>query len=88
MLSTAEEDPEGGGTERRVSNGGDETTPDVRWTPWFIPMVVVANVVVFISVMYVNDCPHKSDRCLAEFLGRFSFESFKKNPLLGPSSST
>ncbi|KAF8086788.1 hypothetical protein N665_0612s0009 [Sinapis alba] len=88
MLSTAEEDPEGGGTERIVSNGGDETTPDVRWTSWLIPMVVTANVVVFISVMYVNDCPHKSHRCLAKFLGRFSFESFKKNPLLGPSSST
>lgn len=89
MLSTAEEDPEGGGgTERRVRNGGDETTPDVRWTSWLIPMVVTANVVVFISVMYVNDCPHNSHRCLAKFLGRFSFESFKKNPLIGPSSST
>lgn len=87
MLSTAEEDPEGGGTERRVSNGG-VTTPDVRWTSWLIPTVVIANVVVFISVMYANDCPHKSHRCLAKFLGRFSFESFKKNPLLGPSSST
>ncbi|CAG7887369.1 unnamed protein product [Brassica rapa] len=88
MMSTAEEDPEVGGTERRVGNRGDETTPDVRWTSWLIPVVVVANVVIFISVMYVNDCPHKSDRCLAKFLGRFSFESFKKNPLLGPSSST
>lgn len=86
MVSTAEEDPE----EVRDGNNGGETTttPDVRWTSWVIPMVVIGNVVVFIVVMYFNDCPHNSHRCLAKFLGRFSFESFKSNPLLGPSSST
>lgn len=83
MVSSAEENPEEG---QRRDDGF--SPPDVRWTSWVIPMVVIANVVVFIVVMYVNDCPHKSDRCLAKFLGRFSFESFKNNPLLGPSSST
>jgi hypothetical protein len=86
MLSTAaEEDPEGGS---RETNNGGETTPDMQWRSWIIPIVVIANVVVFVVVMYYNDCPHKSHRCLAKFLGRFSFESFKSNPLLGPSSST
>lgn len=85
MSSTAEDDPERG---RDANNGGETITPDVRWKSWVIPMVVIANVVVFIVVMYVNDCPHNSHQCLAKFLGRFSFESFKANPLLGPSSST
>uniref|UniRef100_A0A1J3JQW5 RHOMBOID-like protein n=1 Tax=Noccaea caerulescens TaxID=107243 RepID=A0A1J3JQW5_NOCCA len=91
MVSAAEDDPEVGRRQReqRPGNGGDDTTtPDARWTSWAIPMVVIANVVVFVVVMYVNDCPHKSNRCLAKLLGRFSFESFKANPLLGPSSST
>ncbi|CAH2078197.1 unnamed protein product [Thlaspi arvense] len=87
MVSAAEEEDPEGGIERRDGHGG-ETTPDVRWTSWVIPMVVIANVVVFIYVTYVNDCPRRSDRCLGKFLGRFSFESFKTNPLLGPSSST
>ncbi|CAN8325652.1 unnamed protein product [Cochlearia groenlandica] len=79
--SSAEEDP-------RVDGNGDNATSNAQRKPWCIPMVVVANAVVFVSVMYVNDCPRGSDRCLAKFLGRFSFESFKKNHLLGPSSST
>ncbi|XP_010448779.1 PREDICTED: RHOMBOID-like protein 7 [Camelina sativa] len=88
MVSTAEADPEEGRDDHSV--GGQTTRrPDVRWKSWVIPMVVIGNVVVFIVVMYFNDCPHNSHRCLAKkFLGRFSFESFKSNPLLGPSSST
>jgi hypothetical protein len=40
--------------------------------------------------MYVNDCPKNSfsDTCVASFLGRFSFQPLKENPLFGPSSST
>ncbi|CBI30545.3 unnamed protein product, partial [Vitis vinifera] len=38
--------------------------------------------------MYVNNCPKNSISCIADFLGRFSFQPFKENPLLGPSSST
>ncbi|KAJ6407871.1 hypothetical protein OIU84_011223 [Salix udensis] len=42
----------------------------------------------FIITMYVNNCPKKSLSCIARFLGRFSFQPFKENPLLGPSSMT
>ncbi|CAL0324435.1 unnamed protein product [Lupinus luteus] len=38
--------------------------------------------------MYVNDCPKNSVSCIARFLHRFSFQPFKENPLLGPSSFT
>ncbi|KAL6998340.1 Retinoblastoma-like protein 1 [Sarracenia purpurea var. burkii] len=59
-----------------------------NWFPWLIPSFVVANVVMFGITMYVNDCPKNSVSCVAGFLGRFSFQPFKENPLLGPSSST
>ncbi|KAL8039373.1 hypothetical protein ABFX02_10G032700 [Erythranthe guttata] len=58
-----------------------------KWLPWLIPSFVVANTVVFIITMYVNNCPKNSDSCVAGFLGRLSFQPFKENPLLGPSSS-
>ncbi|KAL4188804.1 hypothetical protein AMTRI_Chr08g162260 [Amborella trichopoda] len=59
-----------------------------RWVSWLVPLFVAVNVAVFVVVMFVNDCPKHSDRCIATFLGRFSFQPFKENPLLGPSSST
>ena len=59
-----------------------------KWFPWLIPLFVIANVVMFIITMYVNDCPKNSDSCIADFLGRFSFQPMKENPLLGPSSHT
>ncbi|XP_058209100.1 RHOMBOID-like protein 1 [Rhododendron vialii] len=59
-----------------------------KWFPWLIPTFVVACVVMLIITMYVNDCPKNSVSCVAGFLGRFSFQPFKENPLLGPSSST
>ncbi|KAJ0979517.1 hypothetical protein J5N97_014991 [Dioscorea zingiberensis] len=62
--------------------------PFGRWIPWLVPSFVVANVVLFIVTMYVNDCPKNSPSCFAGFLGRFSFQPLKENPLLGPSSST
>ncbi|XP_010540632.1 PREDICTED: RHOMBOID-like protein 7 isoform X2 [Tarenaya hassleriana] len=83
----AKEDVERGRRERDRGDAHGEIS-DVQSTSWVIPAVVISNVVVFVVVMYVNDCPGKSHRCLAKFLGRFSFESFKENPLLGPSSST
>ncbi|KAM6555930.1 hypothetical protein CsatB_002949 [Cannabis sativa] len=46
----------------------------------------------FIVVMYVNDCPKNNSgfqgNCVARFLGRFSFQPLKENPLFGASSST
>lgn len=59
-----------------------------KWFPWLVPSFVVANIIVFIITMYVNNCPNNSVSCIATFLGRFSFQPFKENPLLGPSSLT
>ncbi|XP_021289159.1 RHOMBOID-like protein 1 [Herrania umbratica] len=59
-----------------------------KWVPWLIPAFVVANTVMLIITMYVNNCPKNSVSCIADFLGRFSFQPFKENPLLGPSSFT
>ncbi|KAJ1409631.1 hypothetical protein SESBI_22691 [Sesbania bispinosa] len=59
-----------------------------NWFAWLIPLFVVANIVMFIITMYVNNCPKNSFSCIARFLGRFSFQPFKENPLLGPSSLT
>ncbi|KAL7594920.1 RHOMBOID-like protein 2 [Lactuca sativa] len=64
-----------------------------QWTSWLVPMIVVANVAMFIVIMIVNDCPknHNSSlegNCVARFLGRLSFQPLKENPLFGPSSST
>ncbi|XP_073052580.1 RHOMBOID-like protein 1 [Primulina eburnea] len=55
--------------------------------PWLIPSFVIANIVMFFITMYVNNCPKNSISCVARFLGRFSFQPFRENPLLGPSSS-
>ncbi|XP_059667043.1 RHOMBOID-like protein 2 [Cornus florida] len=65
---------------------------ETQWVPWLIPVFVVANVSMFLLVMYVNNCPKKNlgteGKCVARFLGRFSFQPLKDNPLFGPSSST
>ncbi|XP_052182888.1 RHOMBOID-like protein 3 isoform X1 [Diospyros lotus] len=65
---------------------------DAYWTSWLIPVFVVANVAVFLVSMYINNCPKHNyrfhDKCVARFLGRFSFQPLGENPLLGPSSST
>ncbi|XP_054784882.1 RHOMBOID-like protein 5 isoform X1 [Prosopis cineraria] len=62
------------------------------WFPWFVPLIFVVNVALFWYSMYYNDCPAKIDKdrkcLLSEYLGRFSFQPFKENPLLGPSTRT
>ncbi|KAM7258173.1 hypothetical protein ACFE04_013914 [Oxalis oulophora] len=55
---------------------------------FLVPGIVVANTVIFIVTMYVNDCPRNSNSCVVEFLGRLSFQPMKENPLLGPTSTT
>ncbi|BFG34114.1 hypothetical protein CerSpe_203880 [Prunus speciosa] len=62
--------------------------PFKRWVSWLVPSFVVANIVVFVVTMFVNDCPKNSASCIARFLGRLSFQPLKENPLLGPSSAT
>ncbi|XP_021720838.1 RHOMBOID-like protein 1 [Chenopodium quinoa] len=64
-----------------------EFRPFNRWAPWVVPSFVVVNVLLFLITMYVNDCPKYSFSCFARFLGRFSFQPLKENPLLGPSSA-
>ncbi|KAK1420670.1 hypothetical protein QVD17_22454 [Tagetes erecta] len=59
-----------------------------KWLPWLIPSFVIADSVLFIITMYVNNCPQNSVSCIPNFLGRLSFQPFKENPLLGPSSAT
>ncbi|KAK8537118.1 hypothetical protein V6N12_043293 [Hibiscus sabdariffa] len=45
-----------------------------QWTSWLVPIFVVANVAVFIVVMYVNNCPKQSrtrlvvGKCVARLL--------------------
>lgn len=68
-----------------------QETSEKQWTSWLVPMFVVANVAMFVVVMFVNNCPKHnlgSEECVARFLGRFSFEPLRVNPLFGPSSST
>ncbi|XP_039128776.1 RHOMBOID-like protein 1 isoform X3 [Dioscorea cayenensis subsp. rotundata] len=69
------------------SSSSRDFQPFGRWIPWLVPSFVVANVVLFVITMYVNDCPENSPSCFAGFLGRFSFQPLKENPLIGPSSS-
>lgn len=63
-----------------------------QWTSWLVPMIVVADVAMFIVIMFVNDCPKNNvgygKQCVAKFLGRLSFQPLSENPLFGPSSST
>ncbi|KAK6117095.1 hypothetical protein DH2020_049140 [Rehmannia glutinosa] len=65
---------------------------DSQWTSWLVPMIVVANVAMFVVIMFVNNCPKNHNGvqgdCVARFLGRLSFQPLRENPLFGPSSST
>ncbi|GER55634.1 rhomboid family protein [Striga asiatica] len=66
--------------------------PSRKWFPWVVPTIVTVNIVVFIIVMYVNNCPANSEsdnKCIGEStFGRFSFQNTHENPLLGPSAVT
>ncbi|KAL3530760.1 hypothetical protein ACH5RR_010082 [Cinchona calisaya] len=60
-----------------------------KWLPWTVPFIVFVNVALFIYAMYINDCPHHSEKCVGtSVLGRYAFQSTKENPLLGPSALT
>ncbi|KAE8693099.1 RHOMBOID-like 1 isoform 2 [Hibiscus syriacus] len=62
--------------------------PFKKWVPWLIPGSVLVNIFLFIITMYINNCPKTSKNCVGKFLGRFSFQPFEENPLLGPSART
>ncbi|KAL8557075.1 hypothetical protein ACS0TY_004518 [Phlomoides rotata] len=74
---------------------------DKNWISWLIPVFVAANVAMFVVEMSSNNCPkhiknrgsrfgdnNNNNKCVARFLGRFSFQPLRENPLFGPSSST
>ncbi|KAG8374872.1 hypothetical protein BUALT_Bualt10G0040700 [Buddleja alternifolia] len=69
----------------------DMEDSDSQWTSWLVPMIVVANVAMFVVIMFVNNCPNNNNNnngdCVAKFLGRLSFQPLRENPLFGPSSS-
>ena len=51
-------------------------------------MYYCTNIVVFIVEMFINDYPkHLGDNCTLRFLGRFSFQPLKENPLFRHLSS-
>jgi membrane associated rhomboid family serine protease len=66
------------------------TEKERRRFVFLIPLIVLANIAVLVVVMYYNDCPKEvpGRKCVLRFLGRFSFEPFKENPMLGPSAHT
>ncbi|KOM54958.1 hypothetical protein LR48_Vigan10g085000 [Vigna angularis] len=96
-MSSARRDLESGGATKNATTYSAAPTnyvfdPEVHWTSWLVPLFVAVNVVVFVVAMYVNDCPRNNlafeGDCVATFLGRFSFQPLRENPLFGPSSST
>ncbi|KAK7851223.1 rhomboid-like protein 5 [Quercus suber] len=61
------------------------------WFSWLVPLIFAANIAMFVYTMAYNDCPaheNKDDCLFHKYLGRFSFQPFKENALLGPSSNT
>ncbi|GLU18477.1 hypothetical protein SLE2022_347760 [Rubroshorea leprosula] len=77
--------------ERRMSPPQYLPPPPEPWFSWLVPLIFLANIAMFVLSMYINDCPAKMspEKCLFyEYLGRFSFQPFKENPLLGPSVAT
>ncbi|KAL2622148.1 hypothetical protein R1flu_002353 [Riccia fluitans] len=64
---------------------------DRRHRVFLIPLFVTANIVVFIVTMWRNNCPDHiriGGKCVLRWLGRFSFQPWSENPLLGPSALT
>lgn len=97
-MATSRADVEKGGSMKVKQEAGKVPAPlypqhegEREWTPWLVPSIFVANLVVFVVAMYYNNCPAhtaKGQQCVARFLHRFSFQPLRQNPLLGPSSAT
>jgi membrane associated rhomboid family serine protease len=98
-MATSRADVEKGGSTKMKQEPGKVPAPlypqhegEREWTPWLVPSIFVANLCVFVIAMYYNNCPAKTrardGQCVARFLGRFSFQPLRQNPLLGPSSAT
>ncbi|KAK9665543.1 hypothetical protein RND81_14G119000 [Saponaria officinalis] len=61
---------------------------EIEWKSWIIPIIMMINVIMFIITMFNNKCYLHGGACVMKFLGKFSFEPFSHNPLLGPSYQT
>lgn len=61
-----------------------------RYLPIAVPTIMVGNIVVFILMMYYNNCPNHiaADRkCVASWMKPLSFQPWQENPMLGPSTA-
>ncbi|CAM6006863.1 unnamed protein product [Sphagnum balticum] len=89
--------------QRRRVVAHDDAKEERRYMPFLTPIILLANVTVFVLTMYLNNCPgntvenynnnnnnvkHSSTSCVLPLLHRFSFQPFQQNPLLGPSTLT
>ncbi|CAM6096896.1 unnamed protein product [Calypogeia fissa] len=57
---------------------------------FLIPIIVIANIALLIVTMYYNNCPKEvpKRKCMPKWFGRFGFEPWNQNPMLGPSAVT
>lgn len=58
-----------------------------RYLPIAVPAIMVGNIVVFVLMMYYNDCPSHiaaGQKCVGPWLKPLSFQPWKENPMLGP----
>jgi membrane associated rhomboid family serine protease len=58
-----------------------------RYFPIAVPVLMVANIVVFILMMYSNSCPDNIEpgkACVGKWLKPLSFQPWSENPILGP----
>lgn len=72
-------------------NGPNAAAQERHHRTWVVPLVVIANVAMFVVVMYYNNCPANGGRrdCVGRsFLRRLSFQPLRENPVLGPSAAT
>lgn len=61
-----------------------------RYLPIAVPVLMVGNIVVFILMMYWNNCPNSITpprHCVGEWLKPLSFQPWAENPMLGPRAS-
>jgi membrane associated rhomboid family serine protease len=58
-----------------------------RYLPIAVPVIMVGNIVVFILMMYWNNCPNHIEpgrKCVASWMKPLSFQPWRENPMLGP----
>ena len=55
-----------------------------RFFPIAVPILMVGNILVFILMMYDNNCPRHSISCVGKWLKSLSFQPWSENPILGP----